>query len=96
MSLKVLLVSVADWTLSKFGKSVLKGLGLGMFSSGVVLTLFNQLISHAQSQWGQLPTAVLQILALGNIDYGLAIIVGACVLKITLMINKISIGKATS
>lgn len=96
MSLKLLLVSVADWTLSKLGKSVLKGLGLGIFSSAVVLTLFNQLISYAQQEWGQLPTAVLQILALANIDYGLSIIVGACVLKITLMINKISIGKATS
>jgi hypothetical protein len=45
---------------------------------------------------GQIPADVLQILALANIDYGLSIIVGACVLKITLMINKISIGKATS
>ena len=96
MSLKLLLVGVADWTLSKLGKSVLKGLGLGIFSSGVVLTLFNQLISHAQQEWGQLSTAVLQILALANIDYGLSIIVGACVLKITLMINKITIGKATN
>lgn len=96
MSLKLLLVAVADWTLSKLGKSVLKGLGLGIFSSAVVLTLFNQLISYAQQEWGQLPNSVLQILALANIDYGLSIIVGACVLKITLMINKISIGKATS
>ena len=96
MSLKLLLVGVADWTLSKLGKSVLKGLGLGIFSSGVVLTLFNQLISYAQQEWGQLSSAVLQILALANIDYGLSIIVGACVLKITLMINKITIGKATN
>lgn len=94
-SLKLLLVSVADWTLSKFGKSVLKGLGLGMFSSGVVLVLFNQLISYAQTEWGKLSVDVLQILALANIDYGLSIIVGCCVLKITLMINKISFGKSS-
>jgi|GEM_PF-1490468 hypothetical protein len=96
MSLKAILVSVADVTLSKLGKSVLKGLGLGVFSSAVVLTLFNQLISYAQTEWGKLSADVLQILALGNIDYGLSIIVGACVLKITLMINKISIGKVSS
>jgi hypothetical protein len=95
MSLKMMLVSVADWTLSKFGKTVLKGLGLGMFSSAVVLTLFQQIIGYAQREWGQMSADVLQILALANIDYGLSIIVGACVLKITLMINKISFGKAS-
>ena len=94
MSLKALLVSVADLTLSKAGKTMLKGLGLGVFSSAIVLTLFNQLISHAQSEWGNLSADVLQIMALGNLDYGLSIIIGACVLKITLMINKISFGKA--
>lgn len=94
MSLKAILVSVADATLSKAGKTLLKGLGLGVFSSAIVLTLFNQLISHAQREWGQLSADTLQILGLGNIDYGLSIVVGACVLKITLMINKISFGKA--
>ena len=96
MTLKAILVAVADATLSKAGKSILKGLGLGVFSSAVVLTLFNQLISYAQNEWGKMSADVLQILALGNIDYGLSIIVGACVIKITLMINKISIGKATN
>lgn len=95
MSLKAILVSVADWTLSKFGKTVLKGLGLGIFSSAVVMTLFQQLIGHAQREWGQLSADVLQILSLGNIDYGLSIVIGACTLKITLMINKISFGKAS-
>ncbi|MDV2485037.1 DUF2523 domain-containing protein [Acinetobacter towneri] len=94
MSLKAILVSVADATLSKTGKTVLKGLGLGIFSSAVVLTLFNQLIAYAQNEWGKLSTDVLQILGLANIDYGLSIIVGACVLKVTLIINKVSIGKA--
>jgi hypothetical protein len=95
MSLKTLLVGVADLTLSKAGKSILKGLGLGIFSSAVVLTLFNQLISYAQTEWGRMSADVLQILGLANIDYGLSIIVGACVLKITLMINKVSFGKST-
>lgn len=94
MSLKAILVSVADTTLSKAGKTMLKGLGLGIFSSAVVLTLFNQLISYAQTEWGKLSADVLQILGLANIDYGLSIIIGCCVLKITLMINKISFGKA--
>jgi hypothetical protein len=95
MSLKTLLVGIADLTLSKAGKSILKGLGLGIFSSAVVLTLFNQLISYAQTEWGRMSADVLQILGLANIDYGLSIIVGACVLKITLMINKVSFGKST-
>lgn len=95
MSLKTLLVGVADLTLSKAGKSILRGLGLGIFSSAIVLTLFNQLISYAQAEWGRMSADVLQILGLANIDYGLSIIVGACVLKITLMINKISFGKST-
>ncbi len=94
MSLKAILVAVADWTLSKFGKTVLKGLGLGMFSSAVVMTLFQQLIGYAQNEWGRMSADVLQILSLANIDYGLSIIVGACILKITLMINKISFGRA--
>lgn len=94
MSLKAILVSVADATLSKAGKTMLKGLGLGIFSSAIVLTLFNQLISYAQTEWGKLSADVLQILGLANIDYGLSIIIGCCVLKITLMINKISFGKA--
>lgn len=93
MSLKAILVSVADATLSKAGKTMLKGLGLGIFSSAIVLTLFNQLISYAQTEWGKLSADVLQILGLANIDYGLSIIIGCCVLKITLMINKISFGK---
>ena len=93
MSLKSILVSVADATLSKTGKTLLKGAGLGIFSSAIVLTLFNQLISYAQTEWGKLSVDTLQILALANIDYGLSIIVGACTLKITLMINKISFGK---
>lgn len=95
MSLKTMLVAVADATLSKAGKTMLKGLGLGMFSSAVVLTLFNQLISHAKTEWGKLSYDTLQILSLANIDYGLSIIVGACILKITLMINKISFGKSS-
>lgn len=95
MSFKSILVSVADWSISKMGKSVLKGLGLGMFSSAVVLTLFNLLISYAQAEWGKLSADTLQILALGNVDYGLSIIVGCCVLKITLMVNKISFGKSS-
>lgn len=94
MSLKAILVSVADWTLSKFGKTVLKGLGLGIFSSAVVMTLFQQLIGYAKNEWGRMSADVLQILSLANIDYGLSIIVGACILKVTLMINKISIGRA--
>lgn len=94
MSLKAILVSVADWTLSKFGKTVLKGLGLGIFSSAVVMTLFQLLIGYAQHEWGRMSADVLQILSLANIDYGLSIIVGACTLKVTLMINKISFGRA--
>ena len=94
MSLKAILVSVADWTLSKFGKTVLKGLGLGIFSSAVVMTLFQQLIGYAQNEWVIMSADVLQILSLANIDYGLSIIVGACTLKVTLMINKISFGRA--
>lgn len=94
MSLKSILVAVADATLSKTGSTVLKGLGLGIFSSAIVLTLFNQLISYAKSEWGQLSSDVLMILGLANIDYGLSIIVGCCVLKVTLMINKISFGKS--
>ncbi|MFW1856956.1 DUF2523 family protein, partial [Acinetobacter ursingii] len=70
-------------------------LGLGMFSSAVVLTLFNQLISYAQAERGKLSADTLQILALGNVDYGLSIIVGCCVLKITLMVNKRSFGKSS-
>ena len=65
-----------------------------MFSSAVVMTLFQQLIGYAQNEWGRMSADVLQILSLANIDYGLSIIVGACILKITLMINKISFGKA--
>lgn len=95
MSLKALLVGVADVTLSKAGKAILKGLGLGVFSSAVVLTLFNQLIAHAQTEWGKLSADVLQIMALGNLDYGLSIIIGTCVLKITLMVNKVAIGRAS-
>ncbi|MDM1275002.1 DUF2523 domain-containing protein [Acinetobacter indicus] len=93
MSLKALLVAVADFTLSKAGSSIMKGLGLGFVSSAVVLTLFQQLISYAQNEWGKMSSDVLQILALGNIDYGLSIIVGACVLRITLMMSKVSIGQ---
>ncbi len=94
MSLKAILVSVADAKLKKAGTTVLEGLGRGVVSSAVVLTLFNQLMSYEQSEWGKLSTDVLQILGLANIDYGLSIIVGACVLKITLMINKVSFGKS--
>lgn len=92
-SLKALLISVADSTLSKAGKTILKGLGLGVISSSIVLVLFNQLVSYAQAEWGKMGADVLMILALANIDYGLSIIIGCCVLKITMMVNKVAIGK---
>lgn len=93
-SLKILLTVVADAVLSKAGKVILKSLGLGLMSGAVVFTLFQQLISYAQNQWGQLSADVLQILALGNVDYGLSLVIMGCTIKVTLMMNKISLGKA--
>lgn len=93
MSLKSLLVSVADRTLSKTGQSILSGLGMGIVSSAVVLTLFMQLVSYAQNNWSSMPNKVLMILALANIHYALSIIVGACILRIKLQSAKVSFGR---
>lgn len=94
MSLATILTKVADATLSKSGSAILTSLGVGLLSTSISLTLFNQYINYLQSSYSALGD-VAGILALAKVDYGLSIIISAVVIKITLKAKSITLGKTS-
>lgn len=94
MGLQTLITKVADYALSKGGRTVLTSLGIGLVSSSVSLTFFQQYISYLQSSTSALGD-VASLLGLAGVDYGLSIIISAVVIKITLKAKNISLGKSS-
>jgi len=68
----------AAWPIAK---KVLFMLGIGMVSYTALTTLINSVVSHAQSNWGQMTGAALQLSSLGGIPEMLGIITGAMVAR---------------
>ena len=72
----------AAWPISK---KVLVMLGIGMVSYTALTTLLNAVISNAQSNWGQLTGAALQLCSLGGLPDFLGIVTGALVARASFM-----------
>ena len=63
---------------------ILTALGLGVATFTGVTVAVDQLHAFAASNWGQLPTATLQIFGLLRIDQALNLMLSAVVVKFTL------------
>jgi len=63
---------------------VLAALGFGAVSFAGVTTAFNALIQYAQTSWGSLPIAVLQIATLCGVPIALGLVFGAASARIGL------------
>lgn len=72
----------AAWPIAK---KVLVMLGIGMVSYTALTTLLNAVISNAQSNWGQLTGAALQLCSLGGLPDFLGIVTGALVARASFM-----------
>lgn len=66
-------------------KRILIALGVGLVSYASVQTLANSLISQVQSNFGMIPTSMLQIATLGGIPQALSIICGALLARVALL-----------
>lgn len=73
----------AAWPIAK---KVLLMLGIGWATYEGLTALVNSVIGHAQSNWGAVSGAVLQISSLGGIPEVLGIICGALVARGTFMV----------
>lgn len=86
-NLMVWLLALA-WPIAR---KVLVMLGIGWMSYEAITTLINNVIQHAQSNWGQMTGAALQICSVGGIPSVLGIITGALVARGTF----IAVGRFT-
>jgi hypothetical protein len=96
VSLKGILVKVADYSTSRVGGALLKSLGLGLFTTAAILTLVNQWVDYAVNKFNGLLPDLLSIMALASFPEGLSIITGFIVIKATLIANKVHIGKGAT
>ena len=94
MSLASLLTKVADVVLSKSGKNILSGMGVGLVTSTISLTLLNQYIDYARDSYSALGNAV-GILGLAGFNVAFSIIFSALVIKMTLRSKLLSFRKGT-
>lgn len=77
------------WVIALVGPVVKKALvllGIGVVTYASVTTLAASVVSHAQSNWGQVTGAVLQISSLGGIPEVLGIITGALVARASFVV----------
>lgn len=79
-------LAAASWPLVR---KVLVMMGIGVLTYSALTTLVNSIVSNAQSNWGQLTGAALQLSSLGGIPQVLGIITGALVARVTF----IAVGK---
>ena len=94
MSLASLLTKIADVVLSKSGQTILKGLGIGIVSTTISLTLITKYIDYAQQSYNALGD-VIGLLGLAGFDVGLSIVFSALVIKMTLRSKNLSFRKGT-
>lgn len=76
-------------------KKLLVGAGLGIATGAIVLTVINYYISKIQQQAGILGD-MAGIAHLGGLDVAISIIVGAIVVRASLLATKVFITKAGS
>lgn len=94
MSLATILVKVGDVLLSKAGKTILKGAGIGVASMTLSLTVLNAYIAHIQSSYGALG-ALAGLAGLAGANVALSIIFSALVIKMTMKAKMLTFKKLT-
>lgn len=90
-----LLIKIGQILFGSMGKRVLAGMGLGLFTSAISLTIINYYIAKILSsiQLGGVLSFGVGLLGLAGVDKALSIIIGAYVIKFTLQSTKLGIGK---
>jgi hypothetical protein len=82
------IANIAAWLLAlawPLAKKVLTMLGIGWLTYEGITTLTNNAIQAAQSNWGQMTGATLQLASLGGIPDMMGIICGAIVARAALI-----------
>lgn len=87
------LASLLQKLIKGFGKNMLIGAGLGLASSAIVLTVVNHYINKIIASAGALGQ-MAAILHLGGMDIAISIVIGAVVVRATLVSTKLSLVKS--
>lgn len=88
-----LLYALLEKLTAGLAKRVLVGAGLGVATGMITLTVINYYIGKIQAQAGALGD-MAAILHLGGLDTAISIIIGACVVRASLVSAKLSIVRA--
>lgn len=88
-----LLAKAIQGTFGGLGKRVLVGMGLGLASGAVVLTVINYYINKIVMSASRLGD-MAAILHLGGMDVAVSIIIGAVIVRATIGATKVSLTKA--
>lgn len=91
---KLLSLVLANFASSAL-KKILVGAGLGIATGAIVLTVINYYIGKVQQQAGMLGD-MAGIAHLGGLDVAISIIIGAIVVRATLLATKVFVTKAGS
>lgn len=78
------LVKLIKYAFSGGGKWVLASLGIGLFTSGVMLTVLNEFVQMAIDSLPALGQDAMALMGLLGLDKALSIIIGAYVVKFTM------------
>lgn len=88
-----LLAKAVQGTFGGLGKRVLVGMGLGLASGAIVLTVINYYINKIVVSAGRLGD-MAAILHLAGMDVAVSIVIGAVIVRATIGATKISLSKA--
>ena len=80
-------------TFGGLGKRVLVGMGLGLASGAIVLTVINYYINKIVASAGRLGD-MAAILHLAGMDVAVSIVIGAVIVRATIGATKLSLSKA--
>lgn len=78
------LVKLIKYAFSGSGKWVLASLGIGLFSSGVMLTVLNQFVQMAIDSFPPMGKDAMALMGLLGLDKAISIIFGAYIVKFTM------------
>lgn len=87
-----LLAKAVQGTFGGFGKRVLVGMGLGLASGAIVLTVINYYINKIVSSASRLGD-MAAILHLAGMDVAISIVIGAVIVRATIGATKLSLSK---
>lgn len=88
-----LLSTTIKGTFGGFGKRVLVGMGLGLASGAIVLTVINYYVNKIVVSAGALGD-MAAILHLAGMDVAVSIVIGAVIVRASIGATKLSLSKA--